>query len=103
MEIFKGVWATTPCNGQKQYAFDNAPRCGAKTRRGTFCQSPAVKNKPRCRLHGCGKGSGAPKGNTYAITHGQTTAAIKLFRKTIRQVIEESRELAKKHSSRIKD
>ena len=27
-------------------------RCGAKTRRGTACQSPANKRNGRCRLHG---------------------------------------------------
>lgn len=33
---------TTPCTERKYYAFNNAPRCGAKTRQGTVCQSPAV-------------------------------------------------------------
>ena len=28
------------------------PRCGARTRRGTPCQSPAYKHNHRCRLHG---------------------------------------------------
>jgi hypothetical protein len=32
-------------------AFLNAPRCLAKTRRGTLCQCPAMKNG-RCKLHG---------------------------------------------------
>ena len=27
-------------------------RCGAKTRRGTACQKPALRNKTRCQLHG---------------------------------------------------
>lgn len=86
---------TTPCNGKKHYSFNNAPRCGAKTRRSTACQSPAVKGKSRCRLHGCGKGSGAPKGNTYAITHGHTTTEVKLFKKQVRQVVKTNRELLK--------
>lgn len=81
---------TTPCTEQKSYAFNNAPRCEAKTRRNTACQSPAVKGKPRCRMHGCAKGSGAPKGNTYAVTHGQSTTEIKSFRKAVRQVITEA-------------
>ena len=34
----------------------NAPRCGAKTRRGTPCRSPAMANG-RCRMHG-GKSHG---------------------------------------------
>ena len=28
-----------------------APRCGARTRRGTACQAPAMPNG-RCRMHG---------------------------------------------------
>jgi hypothetical protein len=39
-----------------------SPRCGARTRRGTLCQSPAVAGKTRCRMHGGAAGSGAPKG-----------------------------------------
>ena len=31
--------------------FSKALRCGAKTRKGTPCQCPAMKNG-RCRLHG---------------------------------------------------
>lgn len=38
-----------------------APRCGAKTRAGGACQSPAIRNRKRCRLHG-GCSTGAPKG-----------------------------------------
>jgi len=34
-----------------------APRCGAKTRGGTACQCPAMRNLRRCRLHG-GKSTG---------------------------------------------
>ncbi|WP_162136956.1 HGGxSTG domain-containing protein [Magnetospirillum molischianum] len=37
-----------------------SPRCGAKTRAGTPCQSPAMANG-RCRMHG-GTSPGAPKG-----------------------------------------
>lgn len=84
---------TTPCNGRKLYTFDNAPRCLAKTRRNTACQSPAVRGKRRCRLHGCGRGSGAPKGNAFAVTHGQTTAIAKAFRLDVRRVLKETREL----------
>jgi hypothetical protein len=36
--------------------FTKAPRCGARNRRGTPCQAPAMKNG-RCRLHG-GKSTG---------------------------------------------
>ena len=87
---------TTPCNGENYYSFNNAPRCGAKTRRGTACQAPAVRERARCRLHGCGRGSGAPIGNAYAVTHGFTTTEAKLFRKEVKQVIKASHALAKK-------
>ena len=36
-------------------------RCGARTRRGTCCQCPAIAGRARCRLHG-GLSPGAPRG-----------------------------------------
>ena len=30
----------------------SAPRCGARTRAGSPCRAPAVRNRKRCRLHG---------------------------------------------------
>jgi hypothetical protein len=39
-----------------------SPRCGAKTRSGQPCMSPAVNGKIRCRMHGGAVGSGAPRG-----------------------------------------
>ena len=48
------------------------PRCCARSRSGTSCQSPAMPNG-RCRLHG-GKSPGAPKGNKHALKHGRSTA-----------------------------
>jgi hypothetical protein len=47
-------------------------RCGARTRRGSRCQSPTMPNG-RCRLHG-GKSPGAPKGNINAFKHGRYSA-----------------------------
>ena len=58
-------------------------RCGAKTRAGTACRSPAVSGKKRCRMHGGAAGSGAPKGNQNALKHGLST----------RQMLEERAEL----------
>src|SRR5215831_21245292 len=43
-------------NGNSPGDFSKAPRCGAKTRKGTACQSPAMRNG-RCQLHG-GKSTG---------------------------------------------
>lgn len=51
-----------------------APRCLAKTRGGSPCQSPAVKGKARCRMHGGAKGTGAPAGERNgAYRHGLQT------------------------------
>jgi len=48
-------------------------RCGAKTRSGGPCRSPAVSGKKRCRMHGGAPGSGAPKQNQNALKHGLFT------------------------------
>ena len=67
-----------------------SPRCGAQTRRGTPCQSPAMTNG-RCRMHG-GKSPGAPKGNKNAFKHGRYSAEAIAMRKLVRQVILDARE-----------
>ena len=48
-------------------------RCGARTRSGGSCRSPAVSGKMRCRMHGGAPGSGAPLGNKNALKHGRFT------------------------------
>lgn len=83
---------TTPCTGQNTpYAFDSAPRCGARCRRnnGSPCRSPAVRGRERCRMHGGSKGSGAKQGNCNAMTHGSTTSEAKEFRKEVRQALKD--------------
>ncbi|QFR35222.1 hypothetical protein GBB76_17190 [Ancylobacter sp. TS-1] len=51
------------------------PRCGAKTRSGSPCQSPAVNGKRRCRMHGGAEGSGAPSGPANGnYRHGRRCA-----------------------------
>jgi hypothetical protein len=87
---------STPYTEPKSYAFNYAPRCLAKTRRGTLCQAPAIRGRSKCRLHGCGKGSGAPRGNQHALKHGQSTAQVKAFKKEVRQLIRQSQEVLKK-------
>lgn len=73
-----------------------SPRCGAKTRRGTPCQSPAVSAKKRCRMHGGAKGAGAPAGNQNALKDGLYTAEAKLFRQHINDLTRKSKELIEK-------
>jgi hypothetical protein len=65
----------------KQIAMHLSPRCGARTRRGGRCQSPAMPNG-RCRMHG-GPSPGAPKGNRNAFKHGYYTAEAIAIRRNI--------------------
>lgn len=71
------------------YPFLQSPRCGAKTRQGTACQSPAIKNKKRCRMHGGSVGSGAPLGSKNAIKQGFHTKEAKNLKKNIRLLFKE--------------
>jgi hypothetical protein len=69
-----------------------APRCGAKTRTGCACRSPAMRNG-RCRMHG-GKNTGArtPQGLARLAAwhrtqgdYGAAARAIDLWRRTLRR------------------
>jgi hypothetical protein len=53
---------------------NQAPRCHARNRRGTPCQSPAMTGRARCRFHGGADGIGAPPGNQNAFKHGRYSA-----------------------------
>lgn len=67
-------------------------RCGARTRQGTPCRAPAVRNKERCRMHGGAKGSGAPKGNKNALVHGLYSRKSKGLAAFLRQLQQEAKE-----------
>jgi glucans biosynthesis protein len=71
-----------------------APRCRARIRNGKLCQSPVVKGKSRCRIHGGAPGSGAPIGNRNALKHGRYSAEAIAARREIRALLRKSRELA---------
>lgn len=73
----------------------NSLRCGAKTRKGLPCQSPATFGKMRCRMHGGALGSGAPKGNKNALKNGYYTAEAKAERKNMRALLKEMEEALK--------
>ena len=64
-------------------ALGHCRKCGAKTRAGTPCRSPAVKAKARCRMHGGAADGNAPKGKRNgAYSQGRfTTEAIAERRK----------------------
>jgi uncharacterized protein YjcR len=68
-----------------------SPRCGARTRRGSSCRSPAMLNG-RCRMHG-GRSPGAPKGNKNALKHGRYTAEAIWQRRQFSGLVRAMREL----------
>jgi hypothetical protein len=70
-----------------------SPRCGAKTRSGGSCRSPAVRGKRRCRMHGGARESGAPKENRNALKHGLFTKAAIAERKQIEALLADARGL----------
>jgi uncharacterized protein YjcR len=67
-------------------------RCGARTRSGKQCQSPAMPNG-RCRLHG-GQSTGAPKGNKNALKHGRYSAEAIARRREISGLLRAMKALA---------
>ncbi|HTB03552.1 MAG TPA: HGGxSTG domain-containing protein [Bradyrhizobium sp.] len=72
-----------------------SPRCGAKTRCGGACRSPAVHGKKRCRMHGGAPGSGAPRANRNARKHGRFTGDAIAERRQIRALLGETRKLVR--------
>jgi hypothetical protein len=74
----------------------SSPRCGAKTRSGKPCKSPAVEGKKRCRMHGGATGSGAPSGNKNALKHGLYTGKAIKGRRQLRDWWQQSRDLIRK-------
>jgi uncharacterized protein YjcR len=68
-------------------------RCGAKTRSGSACRSPAVHGKKRCRMHGGAAGSGAPKANQNARKHGLFTRDAIAERRQIQALLGETRRM----------
>jgi hypothetical protein len=72
-------------NNPMHLPMHQAPRCLARTRRGSACQSPAMKNG-RCRMHG-GPSPGAPRRNRNAFKHGLYTADAIRRRRQIAQLV----------------
>jgi hypothetical protein len=69
-----------------------APKCGAKTRKGTPCQSPAIRGKKRCRMHG-GRSPGPPKGSKNAWKHGRRSKAYMERKRQANQITKKIRAL----------
>ena len=68
-----------------------SPRCGAQTRSGGACRSPAAHGKKRCRMHGGAPGSGAPRSNQNARKHGLFTRDAIAERRQIQALLGEAR------------
>jgi hypothetical protein len=66
------------------YPMNRSPRCGAKTRRGTACRCPAMKNG-RCKLHG-GKSTGPPLGSQNAWKHGLRSSEHRVCRLLLKEM-----------------
>jgi glucans biosynthesis protein len=63
------------------------PRCGAKTRTGSFCRRPPVQGRKRCRLHG-GLSPGAPRGSRNGnYKNGEWTAEAIEERRWLRSLV----------------
>jgi hypothetical protein len=68
-----------------------APRCLARTRRQTLCQSPAMPNG-RCRIHG-GLSPGAPSGERNGMyRHGRYSREQTELRRAVRQMIRDAKQ-----------
>jgi hypothetical protein len=73
-----------------------APLCGAKTRTGKSCQSPAVGGKARCRMHGGADGSGGPRGARNGnYRHGRYTQETEAIKRSVRGLVREAKALSK--------
>ena len=71
---------------------NHAPRCMARTRRGTPCQCPATRGRARCRLHGGAQGSGGPKGKRNgAFKAGVWTAEAMALRRCASSIFKRAR------------
>lgn len=70
-------------------------KCSAKTRKGSLCNTPPVKGKKRCRMHGGAKGSGAPKGSKNAFKHGRYSKETIQKRQEVTKLIRSWIKLAK--------
>ncbi len=80
-----------PING-KEYQFLLSPRCGAKTRKGAPCRSPAMPNG-RCRMHG-GKSTG-PKTEAGRKRCGEARLIHGYYSKEYREMISTANKIIK--------
>ena len=89
-----------PCTGlhsAEPSPLREARRCGARTRTGRSCQSPAVHGRPRCRMHGCAPGAGGPEGKRNGnYRHGFYTKEMQTRLRAMRELRREVKALTRK-------
>ena len=73
-----------------------SPRCGAKTRSGKSLHVARGKWEQAMPDAWRAAGSGAPRGNKNAVTHGYYTREAKAERQKIRSLVLHSRDLIRK-------
>jgi glucans biosynthesis protein len=74
-----------------------AARCGARTRSGAPCRSPAVTGRRRCRMHGGAPGSGGPKGPRNGnYKHGRYTTEALAARRWVKQYVRQVNALVRR-------
>ncbi|HUS97391.1 MAG TPA: hypothetical protein VMX97_11675 [Hyphomicrobiaceae bacterium] len=85
----------------KRYAFQNAPRCSATSKRSRKpCQAPAVRGWTVCRFHGARGGGPTGKANG-AYRHGIYTAEMIEERQRFSEIVREHREFLAMLSGRL--
>ena len=82
-------------NGNPPCDFSKAPRCGAKTRRGSRCRCPAMSNG-RCCIHGgLSTGPTTPEGieriRRAATKHGRYSKEALAERRQVQRLLKECR------------
>jgi glucans biosynthesis protein len=86
----------TEVQSAEPHALHQARRCGAKTRSGRPCRSPAVHGRPRCRMHGCAPGAGGPEGERNGnYRHGRHTKESLAKKQEFRNLVREVRNLTR--------
>ncbi len=90
--VVEGVLETSIDPMQRPLLMLRSPRCGARTRAGSPCRSPATP-KGRCRLHGGAKGSGGPEGpRNGAWRHGGRSSKALAIRAMERMLLQMARD-----------
>lgn len=73
---------------RRALAFAPGAPMWSPARNGMRCQSPVVKGKSRCRMHGGAKGSGAPHGERNGnFKHGRFTFEAIQERRTVMALV----------------